>query len=109
MKDCVTILTTVANAAEANSLAKALVERKLAACVQSFPVTSCYVWDGKINNDAEILLFIKTRSELYGEAETAIRELHAYATPEIICLPILSGSKPYLDWIFDVTAPAAKG
>jgi periplasmic divalent cation tolerance protein len=108
MRDCVTVLTTVATAAEANSLAQALVERKLAACVQSFPVTSCYFWDGKINNDAEILLFIKTRSELYEQTETAIRALNAYATPEIICLPILSGSKPYLDWIFDVTEPAAK-
>ena len=108
MRDCVTVVTTVATATEANSLAQALVERKLAACVQSFPVTSCYFWDGRINNDAEILLFIKTRKELYEEIETAIREQHAYATPEIICLPILAGSKPYLDWIFDVTEPAAK-
>ena len=68
MRDCVTVLTTVATAAEANSLAQALVERKLAACVQSFPVTSCYFWDGKINNDAEILLFIKTRRELYQQS-----------------------------------------
>ena len=108
MRQCVTILTTVATPAQANSLAQALVERKLAACVQSFPVTSCYYWDGKINNDAEILLFIKTRRELYQQTETAIRELHAYATPEIICLPILAGSKPYLDWIFDVTEAAPK-
>lgn len=105
---CVTVLTTVGRADDAKAMAKALVERKLAACVQSFPIASCYRWEGKVAEDAEVLLFVKTRAELYPEVETAIREMHAYATPEIVCLPILTGSAPYLDWIFDVTRAAAK-
>lgn len=103
MTDFVTVITTVAAEAEARALAHALVERKLAACVQRMPIASCYVWEGKVNDQPEILLLIKTRRALYEPLEAAIRELHSYATPEIVCLPIVAGSKPYLDWIADVT------
>ena len=103
----VTVLTTVDGAEAAKAMARALVERRLAACVQSAPITSCYAWEGRINEDAEVLLLIKTRAELYPQVEAAIGELHAYATPEIVCLPIVMGSRAYLDWIADVTATSS--
>ena len=103
-----TVLTTVSGAEQARAAAKELVERKLAACVQSAPISSCYFWDGEVVEDAEILLFIKTRAELYPQVEAAIREMHSYATPEIVCLPIVAGSAPYLEWIFDATRVDAK-
>jgi len=107
-KPSVVVLTTVGGAAEARVLARALVERKLAACVQSVPIASCYAWEGKIAEDAEVLLLVKTRAELYPEVEAAIRQTHAYATPEIVCVPIQAGSAAYLDWIYDETRAADK-
>jgi periplasmic divalent cation tolerance protein len=107
-RSCVVVLTTVGGAGDARILARALVGQKLAACVQSVPIASCYVWDGKLAEDAEILLLVKTRAELYPEVEAAIRQTHVYATPEIVCLPILTGSAAYLDWIYDVTRVAEK-
>jgi periplasmic divalent cation tolerance protein len=106
-RKCVTVLTTAGGADEARAIANRLVERRLAACVQSFPATSRYFWDGEIREDAEILLLAKTRAELYPQVEAAIREMHSYVTPEIICLPILQGSSAYLDWIFDNTDAAS--
>jgi len=106
---CVTVLTTAGDADQAKALARGLVERRLAACVQSAPVSSCYVWDGRLNEESEVLLLIKTRAELYGEVEATIRDMHPYATPEIVCLPIVAGSRAYLDWICEVTRPAASG
>ena len=103
----VTVLTTVGGAEAAEAIGRALVERRLAACVQSVPITCCYAWEGRINEDAEVLLLIKTRAELYSQVEAAISELHAYATPEIVCLPIVMGSRPYLDWIAEVTATSS--
>lgn len=104
MTDFVTVMTTIDSEADAAALARALVERKLAACVQRIPISSCYEWDGEIHDEAEILLIIKSRRALYGELEAVIRELHSYTTPEIVCLPIILGSKPYLDWIASVTS-----
>lgn len=103
MTDFVTVLTTVATEAVAKALARALVERKLAACVQRLQISSCYAWDGAIRDEPEILLLIKTRRALYPPLEAAIRELHAYTTPEIIALPVVAGSQPYLDWLAETT------
>jgi periplasmic divalent cation tolerance protein len=103
MTEYATVLTTTGNAEQARLIASGLVEVKLAACVQSFPINSCYYWDGKVNNDDEVLLLIKTRKDLYDQVEKKIKELHSYTTPEIICLPIITGSKGYLDWISEVT------
>ena len=106
MNEAITVLTTTASADEAKALATALVERRLAACAQSLPIMSCYAWQGEIRHDAEILLLIKTRRELYERVEAAIRELHSYETPEIVALPLVAGSSAYLDWIQDSTEPA---
>jgi len=108
LKAIVTILTTAGNVAEAQSIARMLVERELAACVQSLPITSTYRWNGAVQEEAEILLLIKTRQALYPAVEAAIRECHSYETPEIICLPVLAGSDPYMAWVGAMTG-AAKG
>ncbi len=84
-------------------MARDLVERRLAACVQMLPIDSIYAWQDKIEEAAEILLLIKIRRADYAEVERAIRALHAYATPEIVALPIEQGSADYLGWIETVT------
>jgi periplasmic divalent cation tolerance protein len=85
---------------DADRIAKAVVERKLAACAQVIgPIASTYWWKGKIEVAQEWLCIIKTRRGRYRQLETAIKELHPYETPEIVAVPIVSGSKEYLSWI----------
>ena len=104
MNDCIQITTTIDSQEGAQKIAQALVERRLAACVQvSGPVSSTYWWQGKLEVAQEWICAIKTRAELYGRAEKAIRELHAYDEPEIIAVPIVRGSQGYLDWIVTET------
>lgn len=94
------ILSAVSSQAEAESIAKALVKEKLAACVNILPnVTSVYTWNNEMNTESEILLFIKTTESQSKKVENRIIDLHSYDTPEIIFLPIQGGSKQYLDWI----------
>ena len=84
---------------EAESLAKTLVEERLAACVNISPVRSCYIWEGKLNLDEETLLIIKAKKSRFEPLKNRILMLHSYAIPEIIALPIIAGHQPYLDWI----------
>jgi periplasmic divalent cation tolerance protein len=94
------VLTTVADRAAGVALARALLERRLAACVNvGAPVDSLYHWRGRIETGQEVPLVIKTRAALYPYVEAAIRELHDYEVPEIIALPITAGSAPYIGWI----------
>jgi len=88
---------------EAEPLAKALVEERLAACVNMSPVRSCYIWEGKQSCDDEVLLIIKTKKSQFEPLKKRILELHSYAVPEIIALPIIEGHQPYLDWIAQST------
>ena len=100
MTDKVVVLVTVGKLGEARKIAKFLVEARLAACVSlSSPVQSIYRWKGKTEAAREILLVIKTSREIFPELQSEIRKLHSYATPEIICLPIIDGSREYLDWL----------
>lgn len=98
------ITTAVANEQEVEKIATLLVSKRLAACVQMLPMQSCYHWNGEIVNDTEVLLLIKTRSELYQEVEAAILENHSYELPEIIQIPIEQGFGPYLQWLTENTA-----
>jgi len=99
------VTTTAAARADAEKIARALVERRLAACVQvAGPVSSTYRWRGDIETAQEFLCIIKTRAELFEKVEFAIRELHPYETPEIIATPITGGSADYLKWLADETA-----
>lgn len=99
------LLTTTPNRAEAASIARLLIDERLAACVQLLPVESFYSWQGKTQNEAEILLLVKTRSALFETAIARIKQLHSYSVPEIVAMPFTAGFSGYLDWIDNVTAP----
>ena len=95
---------TTKNKEEAIYIAKSLVERKLIACCNIIPsITSVYEWDNELCCDEECLMVMKTKTELSNEVEIAIKELHTYDTPEIICIPINNGSKEYLSWVNEQT------
>ncbi|HKH80062.1 MAG TPA: divalent-cation tolerance protein CutA [Methylovirgula sp.] len=108
MEDYAVVLTTCADRAKARSIARALVERRLAACVQMLPIDSVYTWQDRLEEAAEILLLIKIKRADYVEIESAILALHEYETPEIVALPIEQGSAAYLDWIEAVTQRKAE-
>ena len=98
------IVTTTASAEEARRIATALVERRLAACVQIVgPVESVYRWQGKIETANEWQCQIKTRQSKYTAVEAAIRELHTYEVPEILAIPINDASPAYRQWLIDET------
>ena len=100
MTDKVVVLVTAASLKEARKIARGLVEAHLAACVNvTPPVESIYRWQGKVENGRERLLVIKTAREIFTEVEEAVRKLHSYTNPEIICLPIIDGSREYLSWL----------
>ena len=94
------IVTTTANEEDAQRLAAALVERRLAACVQiDGPVESHYRWEGKLEVAAEWRLVIKTTAQVAQSAEEVLKELHPYDEPEILRLPVMGGSLSYLSWL----------
>lgn len=104
MKTYIQISTTTETKEQAQKIAKYLVEQKLAACVQiSGPIESTYRWKGKVETAQEWLCQIKTRTSLFKKVEAAIKKLHPYETPEIIAVPIIKGSKEYLNWLDDET------
>ena len=100
MKGRVLVLSTVARAEDAERIARALVERRLAACVNVVAaVSSVYRWRGKVESDEERLLLIKTRAERFEALLETLVALHPYELPEAIALPIEAGHQPYLDWL----------
>ena len=99
------VVTQVPDRAVATDLARMLLERRLAACVNvGAPVESIYHWRGRIETAEEIPVVIKTRSVLYSEVEAAVRDIHPYDTPEIIAIPLVAGDARYLAWIADETS-----
>jgi periplasmic divalent cation tolerance protein len=107
--DNVVIMVTARSRRECRKIARRLVEEKLAACVNiTQPVQSVYRWEGKVTQDKEFLMFIKTKRALFPEIRVEISLIHSYHTPEIICLPIIDGSPNYLQWLGEsVRKPAA--
>jgi len=98
--NAILILTTVADRADAERIAAALVAKRLAACVQVIgPVETTYRWKGQTESSQEWQCTIKTLLDRYDAVEKAIRELHSYDEPEIVALPIVAGSVSYLKWI----------
>ncbi|MES2471283.1 MAG: divalent-cation tolerance protein CutA [Pseudomonadota bacterium] len=97
------LLTTVPSRDEAARIANLLIDEKLAACVQLLPIESFYRWDGKTQNEAELLLLIKTRTALFENAIARIKAVHPYTVPQIVGTEFLAGFKGYLDWIDDAT------
>ena len=97
------VTTTTATQAESEKIARALLAKKLAACVQITQVKSFFSWKNALNVETEELLLIKCKCADYAEIEECIQENHPYETPEIVQLPISGGSPAYLEWISQVT------
>ncbi len=94
------VVTTLSTKEDADKLASHLVKLRLAGCVQVCgPINSFYQWQGKLENEQEYQLQIKSRLDLYQVLELEIKKNHPYETPEILALPIINGSKEYLDWL----------
>ncbi len=93
------VLVTASSRTEAEAIAAALLEAKLAACVTLFPVHSIYTWQGNIQRDEEQQLVIKTDLSQFEAIAAKVKALHSYEVPEIIALPIVQGSQAYLDWL----------
>jgi periplasmic divalent cation tolerance protein len=98
MSDIVVLLSTVPRE-QSEKIARDLVERHLAACVNMCQVTSCFRWEGAICREDEELLIIKTTENAVAAAIKRIKEIHPYDLPEIIVLPVVAGHEPYVQWI----------
>ena len=90
----------------AREIANVLLEKKLAACVNLVPsVSSLYIWGGSVNDDDEVIMVVKSRADLFeGQLVPEVLKIHPYDVPEIIALPILFGSRSYMEWIEEVTS-----
>jgi periplasmic divalent cation tolerance protein len=100
MPDYIQVVTTTSQRVEADRIAFALIEGRLAACVQVLgPIRSTYRWQDKIEVAEEWQCLAKSRRELYGRIEEAIRRYHSYEVPEILAIPILAASPSYLAWL----------
>ena len=105
MKGAVLLITTVPDENAGEKVAKTLLENRLCACVNIIPgVRSLYWWEGKIQDDKELILFVKTREELAEKVIEKISQVHPYQVPEIIALKLDRVSEPYLKWLFEETA-----
>ena len=103
--DAIVVFMTAANGEEATRLAEMLVGAHLAACVQILPeMESVYRWQGKIERSSEVLLLAKTTRGKFDDLEREVRALHSYDTPEIVAVPIVIGSAPYLEWLSKATS-----
>ena len=104
MTSAIVVLVTVGSEQEAETIATALLEERLAACVNvTSPVRSLYRWEGRIADDQEWQLIIKTQARLFDALAARVRALHSYDVPEIIALPVLAGTTDYVDWIQNET------
>lgn len=97
------VVTTTETKEEAQRIARALLNARLAACIQIFPIESFYHWEGKMENAKEFRLEIKTRRKLYSKIERLLKSLHSYDLPEILCIPLLESEPRYRKWIDSVT------
>jgi len=100
MTEYIQVVTTVEQKADAEKIAKILVEKRIAACVQIIgPLTSYFRWQGTMDAAQEYLCLIKSRDDLFAELEAAIKGMHPYEVPEILAMPITGGGKDYLNWL----------
>lgn len=93
------VYTTTSSKKEAEKIAKALVEGRLAACVNYFPIKSMYVWKGKISYDDEYVLLCKTVKSNFSKVKKKIKQLHSYELPCVFSIKIENGDAKYLRWI----------
>ena len=102
----IVIFITSPSREEAKRLGFHLVSEGLAACVNIVPgLISLFRWEGRLHEEKEFLLIVKTRTSSFKKLEKRVRELHSYSVPEVIGLPIVQGSKPYLQWVRAMTLP----
>jgi periplasmic divalent cation tolerance protein len=99
------VVTTVGTADEARALARAMVERRLAACAQITAIDSVYRWQGRVEQESEFRVLFKTRAEGYAELEAAIRAMHPYELPAIHAVPTVQAYGPYAEWVSASTQP----
>lgn len=99
------VLITAPSRETARQIARALLDKRLAACVNIIsPINSLYTWEGQVQDDEEALLIVKSRADLFHQGLVpAVKALHPYEVPEIIALPVIAGLRSYLDWISEVT------
>ena len=103
MSEACVILTTTSSEATTRAVVDRLLAERLAACVQVLPIRSFYVWKGETVEDADQLLLIKARRADFAAIEAAIRAVHDYETPEVLCLDVAAGSAGYLSWLMEIT------
>jgi periplasmic divalent cation tolerance protein len=104
MTDALVVLVTTPTPEKAAEIARAVVEERLAACGNVVPgLRSIYRWEGKVQDDAEALLLLKTTRARLDELRERVLALHPYDVPEVLALPVEAGSAPYLAWIADST------
>ena len=103
------VLVTAGSEVEATSIARALVEKKLVACVNILPgVRSIFQWEGKVTEEYEYLLVVKTVNQAFEHVVEAVKSLHSYRVPEIIALSIQQGLPEYLHWVREATRQASQ-
>jgi len=104
MGESIVVLVSCGSEEEATKIANSLVKEGLAACVNIIsPVRSIYRWEGKIWDEKEWVLIIKTQKKRFEELQKKVKSLHSYSVPEVIALPIVEGSAPYLKWLEETT------
>lgn len=103
MEDIV-VFITAPNEDEAARIARALVDSRIAGCVNIIKnIRSIYSWQGKIEDESEVLMVVKTQKNLFEPLSRKVKELHSYSVPEIIAVPIIEGSEDYIRWLHEVT------
>ncbi|HHT74204.1 MAG TPA: divalent-cation tolerance protein CutA [Firmicutes bacterium] len=99
--ELIAVITTTASMEEAKAIAEGLVLRKLSACVQISQIESFFTWKGKLGQDREYRIVIKTTAERYDEVEKAVKEMHSYELPAIYAVPVTHVYEPYGEWVTD--------
>jgi periplasmic divalent cation tolerance protein len=106
--DAILVFLTTANREEAERLAAALVDARLAACVQILPqIDTVYRWEGQVRHETEVLVLVKTAEKKFEELERLVRHLHSYQIPEILAVPVTLISEPYLMWLLGELKPSS--
>ena len=104
VEEVIIVLITTGSEAEATTIGRAVVQKGLAACANILPLKkSIFQWEGKIAEEQEFLMILKSRAVLFDELSMVVKQLHSYQVPEIIAIPIGSVSIPYLNWVRECT------
>ncbi len=98
------VFITAKDMDEAKSISEGLMSQNLAACVNIVDsVTSIFKWEGKVSKNKEVLCIAKSRAELFKDIEKKVKEIHSYEVPEILAVPVVLGSKDYMEWVENMT------